>query len=317
MSGAARWRVRPGDGERLCDVLARMGDVARGAAEEGRAFVDGKRAGGDEAVRAGCEVVVYAARAAGAGDVKLLFFAGGIAIADKPADLPTTPDRRGGRSLIGEVAAILGVREREVHAASRLDVGVSGAVLCATGEGAQRHVAAMREAGRIHRVYVGIAGGEILGEGAWCAPIGRASERGGRSRPVVGGKDAEPAETRFRAIAHARGARGGRATLVRFEPVTGRMHQIRVHAAAAGAALLGDREHGGARSIVAAGGRVIDVGRIVLHALRVELPGERDVAIMAISPVPDELVSLWKALDGDVAAWDDVALAPEPPPARV
>ena len=40
----------------------------------------------------------------------------------------------------------------------------------------------------------------------------------------------------------------------RFEPITGRMHHIRVHASAAGAPLIGDREHGGARTLVDARG---------------------------------------------------------------
>lgn len=321
-----KWAVRPGDGARLAEVLSRIAAQTRGApgspellenaAASGRAFINGRRAGPLEPVQPGDEVVIYAAREEGHADsgVALLAQVGGIVIADKPAALPTTPDRRGERSLLGEVARLLHEQDgrridaRDVHAASRLDVGVSGAVLCAVGEPAQRHVAATRTMGRIHRVYVGIAGGAIEGEGTWDAPIGRAGGRGGRAVPAAGGRDAEPATTRYRAIAWARGARAaGRTTLLQFEPITGRMHQIRVHAAAAGAPLLGDREHGGARALVDPRGSVTPIQRIALHALSVDLPGEDGKLLRAAAPLPDDLRALWKLLDGDSAAWDDLA----------
>lgn len=325
MSGALRWVVRAGDGARLAEVLEHLGEQAlrdprapellANAATEGRTFLNGRRAKPDDPVRPGDEVVVFAGRSTDErGDVTVLARAGGLVIADKPAALPTTPDRRGERSLLGEVARLLSaadglrIEAHAVHAASRLDVGVSGAVLCAVGERAQRHAAATRAAGRVHRVYVGIAGGAIEGEGTWDAPIGRAGGSGGRSRPVAGGRDAEPSATRYRSIAWARGARAeGRTTLLRCEPITGRMHQIRVHAAAAGAPLLGDREHGGPRTLVDRRGSVIPLHRIALHALSVELPGEDGKLLRAVAPLPDELRALWKALDGDSAAWDELA----------
>jgi 23S rRNA-/tRNA-specific pseudouridylate synthase len=331
MSFALRWVLRPGDGARLAEVLERIGGQTRsdprwpalltGAAEQGRVFVNGRRAGPEQRMQPGDEVVVYAARVQGdGGGATLLAHAGGILVAEKPAALPTTPERRGERSLLGEVAQILATEDgrkidaRAVHAASRLDIGVSGAVLCAVGERAQRHVAAMRASGRIRRVYVGIAAGSIEGEGTWDTPIGRASTGSGRSRPIAGGRDAEPAATRFWAIAWGRGARAAgqglgatRTTLLRCEPITGRMHQIRVHAAHAGAPLLGDRERGGPRTLVDRQGRVIPIDRITLHALAVELPGEDGKLLRAVSCPPADLRALWKALDGEDTAWDDLS----------
>ncbi len=315
---AARRRVGPGDGPTVADVLARMGDLARGAAAEGRAFVNGRRAAPGDPVREGDEVEVWAARErAQTARVEVLARRGEIVIASKPPELPTTPDRRGARSLVTELAALLG-RSEPPHAASRLDVGVSGVVLCAAGPRGARHLAAMREAGRITRVYAGIAGGAIDGGGAWTERIGHV-RRGDRSVPAIadaaraGAKDAA---TRYRAIAHARGASGtGSSTLLRLEPVTGRMHQIRVHAAHAGAPLLGDRDHGGARSLVLPGGRVLPIGRVALHAIRVTVPDERGVDLTAVAPPPADLRAIWNALDGDDAAWDEVvALTPHAPP---
>jgi 23S rRNA pseudouridine955/2504/2580 synthase/23S rRNA pseudouridine1911/1915/1917 synthase len=87
-------------------------------------------------------------------------------------------------------------------------------------------------------------------------------------------------------------------------PVTGRTHQIRVHAAHAAAPLLGDRAYGGPARVTLPSGRVLPLGRIALHAARVVVPGEGGVPLVAASPIPPELASLWSALGGETAAWE-------------
>jgi RluA family pseudouridine synthase len=81
--------------------------------------------------------------------------------------------------------------------------------------------------------------------------------------------DAEAAETRYRTLDQATGA-----ALLELEPLTGRMHQIRVHLAAIGRPIAGDARYGGA--LVLAGR---PVPRLMLHALALRFPhpagGER------------------------------------------
>ncbi len=62
-------------------------------------------------------------------------------------------------------------------------------------------------------------------------------------------------------------SRTDEAALVRCQPHTGRMHQIRVHLAHMGAPIAGDIRYGGALAI---GG--IAVKRLMLHALRLSFP---------------------------------------------
>jgi hypothetical protein len=123
----ARWSVRAGDGPRIADVLARMGDPR--AAEEGRAFVGGHRVGPTDVVHAGDVVEIWAARGAASGEdaTRVLARRGGLVVAYKPAAIPTTADRRGVRSLVSDLEALLG---EAPHPASRLGVGVGGAVVC-------------------------------------------------------------------------------------------------------------------------------------------------------------------------------------------
>jgi 23S rRNA (cytosine1962-C5)-methyltransferase len=73
------------------------------------------------------------------------------------------------------------------------------------------------------------------------------------SRPVHAG--GEKAETHFRVI-----GKEGSNTLVEAEPVTGRTHQIRVHAAEQGFPILGDVLYGGTRG-----------ARVFLHAVELKL----------------------------------------------
>ncbi|MEQ6887635.1 RluA family pseudouridine synthase [Halomonas sp. CS7] len=77
-------------------------------------------------------------------------------------------------------------------------------------------------------------------------------------------------------------------TLIEAEPVTGRTHQIRVHAAHAGHPLLGDDKYGSRESQRLAAG--LGVSRLFLHAASLTFPeptSGRPVQIKA--PLPDDL----------------------------
>ncbi len=294
-----RWTVRAGDGATVADVLAKMDDAQ--AATAGRAFVSGRRVAPSDPIASGDELEVHDLRDTdGVGESTILARRGGLVIADKPAGLATTQDRRGGRSLVGDLAKALGVELARVHPASRLDVGVSGVVVCCLDDAAIQAVEEARSRGAYARVYVAIASARIDGAGIWDAPIGVVNRRG-RAIPAAGGRNARPATTRFFAIATARGA-----SLLRLEPITGRTHQLRVHAAHANAPLFGDREHGGPRNVTDAKGRVVSLDRVALHALSVELPDAGGVAFAARSPIPPALRALWNGLDGAEGAWDSV-----------
>jgi len=94
------------------------------------------------------------------------------------------------------------------------------------------------------------------------------------------------------------GREGAFVALVVF-PQTGRTHQIRVHAAHAGAPLLGDASYGGKRRLTTPRGSVIALERILLHAHEVVVSGHRYLA-----PLPEEFASVWRAISKDAEVWD-------------
>lgn len=78
-----------------------------------------------------------------------------------------------------------------------------------------------------------------------------------------------------------------RATLIEAEPVTGRTHQIRVHAAHAGHSLLGDDKYASRESAALA--RQLGVRRLFLHARSLSFPepgSGRSITVKAPLPEP-------------------------------
>ncbi len=210
----------------------------------------------------------------------------------KPAGLACETTHQGENSVVSELLAFLS--GAKVHTATRLDVQVSGVVLCTLGHDANRRVQHIRSRGHLKRGYLAIAqAGELPDAGEWDAPLGRTRDRAGRNRVRAHIEGAKPAKTRFRVLARAKTA-----LLLELTPQTGRMHQLRAHAAQAGLPLLGDRLYGGPSTATLANGRVIALDRIALHCARIDLPG-----IAAAAPIPAELLTLWRDLGGTDGDW--------------
>jgi 23S rRNA pseudouridine1911/1915/1917 synthase len=79
-------------------------------------------------------------------------------------------------------------------------------------------------------------------------------------------------------------------TLLEFHPLTGRTHQIRLHCAFLGCAIVGDEIYGRKKP-------TLEIDRHFLHAyrLKVVLPGESEARVFE-APLPNELVEVLEAL---------------------
>jgi tRNA pseudouridine32 synthase/23S rRNA pseudouridine746 synthase len=101
---------------------------------------------------------------------------------------------------------------------------------------------------------------------------------------------AEPAVTRYRALAST-----PEAALVELKPVTGRMHQLRVHLAHLGRPICGDVRYGGAVSL-----SVGPVRRLMLHALRLKFPHPEGGTTTIEAPPPEDFARLLRELGLEV-----------------
>jgi len=296
-----RWIVQDGDGHDLAAILPRAAPGDPSALADGRVFVGRRRAlAATDTVRPGDEVTIAPPAAAHAA-IEILARGRGWVAVDKPSGLPTIPDQGGSaHSLLALAARALSLSPSQLHATSRLDREVSGVVLFALDRRAAERLHAAREEHRYVRRYVAIAARSpaIAGDpaspegGTWDAPIGRGKDARHRA---VNGRDAAPSRTHFAVVCRS----PGDAVVLAVAPITGRTHQIRVHAANAGAPLLGDRAYGGPSRAALPSGRVLAYDRIALHAARVTVEG-----VQIVSPVPAPLRATWLALGGDDAAWE-------------
>src|SRR6266496_845786 len=160
-------------------------------------------------------------------------------IVDKPAGLLTVPTaERESDTLLARVLEDLHHRYRRrpfagvVH---RLDKESSGAVLFARNREALSFFQDLFRRHAIEREYLAIIEGNPTGAGTFDEDLVR--DRGDRRRGV-----ARPGEQGRRAVTHYRTVEQfAGAALVSVSLETGRTHQIRVHFAAAGHPVLGDR----------------------------------------------------------------------------
>lgn len=183
-----------------------------------------------------------------------------LLIVSKPAGLPTQAPRGGGPNLYD----LLRAEHPGLGLHHRLDTPASGLVLFTLDARANAPIAAAFREHRIQREYLAAALGDPGEEGEWTWPI-----------------EGQPARTRWRRLRTLGGLSWLGCALH-----TGRTHQIRLHAEAAGHPLLGDRRHGGAA------GRLWP--RLALHAARLALRHPRGGGPLEVEdPLPDDLVSLW------------------------
>lgn len=265
------------------------------ALAEGRVFVDGVRtvqARGE--VGAGASVEVFAPRPSAA--VTLLRESDDVFAVHKPAALPTEPDHSGADCVLGQLARLLRVDVEGLFAVSRLDVGVSGVLLVTLGRRSRERLLAERASGRLRRRYVALSAGvPEPDEGDWCDPLGS----GGSGRRAAQGHNARHAQSHYRVVATADPVTrdGSRTALLALSPVTGRTHQLRVHAATHGAALLGDRKYGGPPRMTAADGSVHAFSQILLHSAWVQWgPAAHRTHVASEPEAP--LIEAWLLLGG-------------------
>lgn len=215
-----------------------------------------------------------------------------LLIVHKPPGLPTTAPHARERSLVRWVSKrFVDVRP---HATSRLDSQVSGLVTFALTTKANRTLLDARRAGAYLRVYLGITVADVLVEsGDWAWPI---SIDPGNSKLRVAreGRGERAALTRYRVA-----ARSPCATLLRLMPMTGRTHQIRVHAARSGSPLFGDHAYGGKRRAVMPDGTVVTARRVMLHCARLSFPSPSGGAQLQFEvPARRDMKTIWNALGG-------------------
>lgn len=173
-----------------------------------------------------------------------------LLVIDKPAGLPVLPD--GWEKDAPYLVKMLEEAFGRVWIVHRLDKVTSGVMIFARTAEAHRTLNIQFENRQADKVYHAI----LEGEPKWKEKTAKhplLADVGKKHRTVVNDKRGKPSETRYRILKRYPGA-----ALVEAQPMTGRTHQVRVHAAALGHPLVGDLLYGASETDL--------IARTALHA---------------------------------------------------
>ena len=218
-----------------------------------------------------------------------------LLVVNKPGWVVCHPSKNGPfSSLVGALRKYTGLPV--LHIVNRLDRETSGLVLIAKNEQSARFWQMAVQDRRLKKQYLVILTGELGTALEVDQPLGRdtGSIVGVKQKVcLVGQEGAKAAQTRFEPLCY-----GGGFTLARACPLTGRLHQIRVHAQWAGYPVVGDKLYGPDETLylefaqkgwTAWHEKMLPLRRQALHAERMDLIGLK-CGRSFFAPFPPELL---------------------------
>ncbi|HZN38004.1 MAG TPA: RluA family pseudouridine synthase [Planctomycetota bacterium] len=302
------------------------GDGWREQIENGRVLRNGARAVTGEVLRAGDLIAFHPAPAPAAAHpaIPILHDDEDLLAVDKPAHFVAHEASAFAPTLLHELPRA-GANGAELAFVHRLDRETSGVLLLARHAGATQHLQRQFEARLVQKDYLAIVHGRVASTSMLIdAPIGPAPQSVVAARRGVcatGTRGARAAATEVAVERHFDAH-----TLLRVRPRTGRTHQIRVHLAHVGHAIVGDKLYGqcDARYLeytahLKAGGDPawpgqLATGRQMLHASELRCLHPRDgSALHLAAPVPDDMRRCLASLGSADQAVHPAAAADKPP----
>lgn len=223
---------------------------------------------------------------------RLLYRDALMLVLDKPAGIPVHRGPKGDRpgeinleQFFGQLTFGL---PRAPALAHRLDKDTSGCLVLGRHRKALEQLGLMFKQGRIAKTYWSVVeGGPQDDEGLIDKPLGRRDPA--RGWWMKHDEDGLPSQTRWRAMGRGKDPSTGlNVTWLAMEPLTGRTHQLRVHAAGEGWPMVGDPIYGSAPR---EGGPMLQ-----LHAREVVVPLYRNKEpVRVVAPAPQHMRALLAA----------------------
>ncbi len=226
----------------------------------------------------------------------ILFENDDLIVVNKPPFLSSLDDRDGGEINLLRLAKQYVPDAQICH---RLDKETSGAIIIAKNPEAYRFVSMQFEHREVSKIYHAIINGshqfdDLLVD----LPILNL----GNKNVAISKQDGKAAQTYFKSLVFFK-----HYTLVECKPITGRMHQIRIHLASQRAAIAGDEMYGGQPVMLSDIKRGYKLGkdqeelpimkRFALHAKEVSFKINPETEISVHAPYPKDFATLLKLLE--------------------
>lgn len=203
----------------------------------------------------------------------ILYEDDGLLVINKPSGVAV----HGGSGLsFGVIEAIRYLRstEKALELVHRLDRDTSGCLMIAKRRSVLKVLHEQLRDGQIEKMYTALVKGTWKHPGSVCAPL-RKNQLSSGERMVRVSESGQSALTEFNIL-----QRYAEATLMAAKPITGRTHQIRVHAASVGHPIVGDLKYGDGPFNLKMKRR--GIGRLFLHASSITLRLPEGNTVMTI-----------------------------------
>ena len=226
----------------------------------------------------------------------VLFENDDIIVVNKPPFISSLDEREGGELSMLRLAKQYTEDAQVCH---RLDKETSGCLIIAKNPAAYRLVSMQFERRKVKKVYHAVVNGtHQFNQLNVNLPILNL----GNKNVAISRQEGKPAETIFNSIKFYKNY-----TLIECQPITGRMHQIRIHLASQRAAIAGDDMYGGQSVFLSNIKRGYRLGkdqeelpimkRFALHAKEVTFKINDIDEITVNAPYPKDFATLLKLLD--------------------
>ena len=223
----------------------------------------------------------------------ILFEDENYCLINKPPFISTLEDRNTPENLL----ALARVYLDDPQACHRLDKDTSGVLAFAKNPEAYRHLSMQFENRQVSKVYHAVADGlhQFQNE---CVDAPILKQNDGTVRISKEGKDAQTWFTSLQSFKFH--------TLIECKPVTGRMHQIRIHLSLLKAPIAGDETYGGKIFFLSSVKRGFKleknteeqplIKRMALHAFSLEFRNLAGEILKTEAPYPKDFQALLKQL---------------------
>lgn len=216
-------------------------------------------------------------------------------LVNKPPFVSTLEDRHGGLNLL----ALAREYVPSAQVCHRLDKETSGVLAIAKNPAAYRHLNMQFENRQVVKIYHAIVDGiHNFNEELVDAPILKLLD----GVVKISKSEGKSAQTWFTALKSYRYH-----SLVECRPVTGRMHQIRIHLSTQRASITGDETYGGKPFLLSQVKRDYKLKkgteeqpfmkRMALHAFSLEFSDLKEKRTLVVAPYPKDIQALIRQLE--------------------
>ncbi len=216
---------------------------------------------------------------------------------NKPPFVSTLEDRTDPVNLLALVRSYC----ETAQACHRLDKDTSGLLVFAKNPEAYRHMSMQFEHRKVEKIYHAIVDGvhdfkqHLVDAPILAAPDGIVK---------ISKRDGKPAQTYFTTLVAYR-----QCSLIECRPITGRMHQIRIHLSLLNATITGDEQYGGKPLYLSAIKKGFNLKknteeeplmkRMALHAKSLIFKSMKDEKLTLEAPYPKDFQALIRQLEAN------------------